>query len=169
MKKIQANDAGATYRQRPVAALYLAAICLIALVLAILLDLPVVARLSLGTLTVVCTVVGLSSETLELDFHSDMLRYETRFAGWVTQKIEDEFRSVQAVSVYGTAGERDAQIRPTAPPGLPATWHVVLNYAGKRRVGILVGAFASEAEALLEAQFLATHMKITLDVLARQA
>jgi hypothetical protein len=135
-----------------------------ALASAVFLELSVVARLALSVMTVAATVVGLSSESLRLDFQKGRLRYEERFAGRITKKIDDDFRNVEAVSVLGISGE--PAVRTARPLPTPTAWNVVLNYAGKPQQAMLVGTFTDREKAVREAQRLSERMKIPTQVIS---
>lgn len=98
MRRIVANDACAVYKsQRPIV-LPLGLIVLAAVIAAHRLELSWTAQAALAVLAVACTLIGLSSEQLRLDFKARRMLYEKRFAGFPDTRIDADLGIVRACS-----------------------------------------------------------------------
>lgn len=159
MQRIVANDAYAVYRTKRGVLLPLGVTALAAIVAAHVLDLSWTAQLALAVLAVACTLIGLSSERLRLDFQSRRMHYESRFAGFPGARIDDDFGMVRGVMVsVGAATVRDRS-------DARSVCRVTLRYAGESEQPITVAVFDSKEDAMREAQFLSERMRVPVQLL----
>ena len=159
MQRIVANDAYAVYQTRRRVLLPLAATALAAVVAAHVLDLSWTAQLALAVVAVACTLIGLSSERLKLDFQARRMHYESRFAGFPGTRIDDDFGLVRGAMVsVGAATVRDRG-------DARSVCRVTLRYEGESEQPITVAVFDTKQDAMREAQFLSERMQVPVQLL----
>lgn len=159
MQRIVANDAHAVYRTKRRVLLPLGLTALAAVIAAHVLGLSWTAQLALAVLAVACTLIGLSSERLSLDFKARRLHYESRFAGFPGTRIDDDLDMVRGVMVsVGAATVRDRS-------DARSVCRVMLRYAGESEQPIVVAVFDSKEDAVREAQFLSERMRVSVQLL----
>ena len=165
MQKIKETGSWATYASRPRIMLVFGVVFAIALAAAFYFELPLLPRLVLGFFTVLGFLVGLSSETLRLDFENRRLSYRERFAGFVSKSIDGHFEQVEKILVHGVfSRSADGRTADSTPSG----WKVVLAYKGREEAGMDVGTFVGHDDAMREARHLSERLKAPIEELHRE-
>lgn len=154
MQKKGSTDSTAIYERRPRAALWLAAACALMLVAGIAISIPVLGIVVLSGMSIVGIAVGLSNESLMLDFSHKRLLYRNSWAWFHFANISDDFRNVKAIAIHDNSVSRPSSGEINVQPA----WIVVLNYAGALETGWLVGTFTTRESALEEGRMLSERI-----------
>lgn len=161
MQKKVSTDSTIVYEQRPRAALWLGAACALMLVAGITLSIPVLGIVVLSGMSIVGIAVGLSNESLILDFSRKRLLYRSSWAWFRFTNISDDFRNVKAIAIHDNSVSRPSSGEVSVQPA----WIVVLNYAGAIETAWLVGTFTNRESALEEGRMLSERIGAPVEAL----